>query len=114
MKKSIMLLSLVLVGLLGVAQAATALSSVTPNVIAVTTASATTITAPYGSQWVVVPAQSVYINQLNSATPNTNYPILVSANTYDLTMNRGQRIVMLAGVNGNVTFVPKAAYISTR
>jgi len=111
MKKLIMLLSLV--AMVGIANAA-ALSSVTPNVVSVTPYLTVTMTGSYGSAWVVVPAQSAYINQLNSATPNANYPTIVSASTYSMVMNRTGQIKLLGIVTGNVTFVPAAAYLSVR
>lgn len=113
MKKTILVLALVGISLVGsVASAATTLSMVTPNVIAATTSSATTLLATPASEWYVVPAQSVYVNNLNVATPNANYPLLTSANIYKVSVGKTGRLIILAAVNGNVTFIPKGELIT--
>lgn len=119
MKKSILsiaLVSLLVLGSVASAITTTALSGSAPNSIAVTSDIQKIATAPYGSQWVIIPASDVYINVLSSATPDATYPVITSVNTYDWTVGRPGHIVMKNKTAGasTVSFVPKAAYVSAR
>ena len=116
MKKSIILLMVMGIVAIGSMANATALSTSTPNVVATTSDAQVILTAPYGSQWVLAPAVDMYINMLNTATINTNYPVITSTNTYNLTMNRIGRFTLKnknAGTS-TITITPASAYVPAR
>ncbi len=98
---------LVSITLIGSVASATALSGVTPNVIAVNPNSTVNITAAVDSAWDITLAHDVYVNPWTSAIPHALYPLLTSANVYDFTMSKTKKIVVLAkSTTCNLTFVP--------